>query len=71
MNDEDIYPLDEDAIELVADIQRRGAMLQGELTGVLNAFLKREKLTGRWELAQNSREIHRTGAPVPAPKQGE
>lgn len=65
-NSDDVYPLDEDSIELISEIQARGAALQGEMTGVLNAFLKRQKLSGRWTLAKNGREIVKIAALLPA-----
>lgn len=60
MSDEEVYPLDDDDIELIAGFQRDGAMLQGRMLGVLDSFLKRHKLAGRWELAPNGRKIRKT-----------
>lgn len=62
--EEDVYPLDDDDIELIAGIQRDGAMLQGRMLGVLDSFLKRHKLQGNWELAPNGREIRKRPAQV-------
>ena len=67
MTPDDIYPLDDDSIELIAEIQTRGAALRGEMTGVLNAFLKRQKISGRWVLAENGREIQKAAAPAMLP----
>lgn len=57
--EDEVYPLGDDDIELLAGYQREGAMLQGRMAGVLDSFIRRHKLQGRWELSPNGREIRR------------
>lgn len=54
---ETTFPLGEEEMDLIVGIQRDGAILQGRLIGILDSFVRRHKLTGRWELAENGREI--------------
>ena len=63
MNHEDVYPLDDQDIELIAEIQREAATLQGQVVGVLRAFVKRHNLPGVWAIAENGREIRRMPGP--------
>lgn len=51
------FPLGEEEIELISGIQRDSAVLQGRLIGILDSFVKRNKLLGRWELVENGKEI--------------
>jgi hypothetical protein len=53
------FPLGDEEIDLISGIQRDGAILQGRLIGILDSYIKRNKLEGRWELAPNGREIYR------------
>ena len=71
MNDEEVYPLTDDDIELLAGYQRDGAALQGRMLGVLDSFVKRHKLQGQWELAPNGREIRRPAAAIPVRRETE
>lgn len=68
---EDVYPLDDQDIELIAAINREGASLQGQLIGVLRSFVKRHNLPGVWSIAENGREIRRVQSAVPAPRENE
>ena len=56
---ENPVPLGEEEIELVTNIQREAAILQGRIIGVLDSFIKRNGLTGRWELSANGKEIEK------------
>ena len=51
------YPLDEPTLELVQEYQKQILLIEHRMGGALDAFCRREKLTGNWALAQNMKEI--------------
>jgi hypothetical protein len=62
--DEQHYPLDEAAIELMAEIDRAEEPLKIEFNrleamreGALKYFLRKHDLAGGWRLAENRREL--------------
>lgn len=59
-HDADNYcPLDEDTLGLLAEISRQIQTLNGQLQGVLRLYVHQHKLSGRWEIADNGRELRR------------
>jgi hypothetical protein len=62
MNEEtENYPLDDAALEALADIDKQEQMamisLAGARQGILNHFAKIHKLAGNWRLADNKQEL--------------
>jgi hypothetical protein len=53
----DIYPLDEAAITLLADIRTQMRMLEAQFQGALVLFIRQQKLGGNWQVSENGREI--------------
>ena len=71
MNESEVYPLDETAIESFAEVDRQeqlwAASLSGARSALLGHFCRQHKLSGGWRLADNRREIVKVeGQPVPA-----
>ena len=56
MANEETYPLDDAAIEALAELEQHEKCVQA----VLNYFMKQQKLSGGWTLARNRRELVRT-----------
>ena len=69
-NESDIYPLDEAAITLLADIRTQMRMLEAQFQGALVLFIRQQKLTGNWQVSENGREIVKVqqNAPVSLPQ---
>jgi hypothetical protein len=69
-NETDIYPLDEAAITLLADIRTQMRMLEAQFQGALVLFIRQQKLTGNWQVSENGREIVKVqqNAPVALPQ---
>lgn len=67
-NEPENYPLDEDAIRLIAELDEQGRSAQvavsASVSAVLSYFVRKHKLSGDWKLAQNRREL------VSVPAQG-
>ena len=55
-NDE-LYPLDDAAIEFLAPRRQQVKALNTEINAVLTYFLMQHKLEGSWMLAENDREL--------------
>lgn len=53
----DTYPLDEAAIEILAEINQQQAALNASMNGALSLFAKQHKLQGQWRLASNGKEL--------------
>lgn len=69
-NENDIYPLDDAAITLLADIRTQMRMLEAQFQGALVLFIRQQKLTGNWQVSENGREIVKVqqNAPVALPQ---
>lgn len=71
MNDEnntpddspEVYPLDETALEMLADLDRQGQALNAAINTTLTYFAKQHKLGDGWQLAPNRRELVRKRGP--------
>jgi hypothetical protein len=57
--DADIFPLDDAAIETLAEMDQQERQLNAARTAVLTYFLKQHKLKGNWSLSPNRRELVR------------
>ena len=64
-NAAEMFPLDEAAITLLADIKTQMRVLDAQWQGALVLFIRQHKLQGNWQVAENGRELVK--APVPAP----
>jgi len=56
---QEVYPLDDAAISLLADLRKSIDTLQAQWNGALVLFLRQHKLTGNWGVAENGRELVR------------
>jgi hypothetical protein len=56
---ENFYPLDEATIAFFAEGTKQLEMVQAQMSGALQLYLKQHKLDGRWRIAQNGRELQR------------
>ena len=56
MANEETYPLDDAAIEALAELEQHERSVQA----ILNYFMRQQKLSGNWTLARNRRELIRT-----------
>ena len=64
--DPEVFPLDDAAIEILAQTEQQVRDLNNGAQAVLAYFLRQHKLTGNWRLAPNRRElILEKAAPVP------
>jgi len=65
---QDAYPLDDNAISQIAELQEQQRAVQTCLQFVLNHFIRQHKLKGVWGLAENGRELVLQRAPMPTPQ---
>jgi hypothetical protein len=54
------YPLDDAAIEILAELDQQARALDVSRNAVLSYFARQHKLAGRWQLAENRRELVRS-----------
>ena len=54
---QDTFPLDDAAIQILAEIDQQAASLDASRQGVLTLFARQHKLQGQWRLAPNRREL--------------
>jgi len=66
MDNSENYPLDETAIQFIAEIDAEITKLQERQAGGLQYFLRLHKLTGPWRVAQNRRELVKASETIPA-----
>lgn len=81
MNEEqntDLFPLDEAAIESIAELdgqEKRLIDAAKELNvarqAILSYFLRQHKMSGNWTLAENRKELLRNPEPAPVPANNE
>jgi hypothetical protein len=64
---DNFYPLDEAAIAVFQEGTKQLEMLNAQMSGALQLYLRQHKLEGRWQIAANGRELQRVVDPVPAP----
>jgi hypothetical protein len=66
---QDVYPLDDAAISVLADLKANIASLDAQWTGALVLFIRQHKLVGNWGVAPNGKElIRRPDPPQELPK---
>jgi hypothetical protein len=58
-SDTEAYPLDEFAVEAMADYDRQAQNIEIARNAVLSYFARQHKLTGSWQLAANHKELTR------------
>lgn len=54
---DDVYPLDDYTISMLAELKAQQAAVQANFQFVLGHFVKSHKLQGVWQLAENGREV--------------
>lgn len=69
--DNEIYPLDDAAVEFIAEklreieaLKQHAQLLEASLNGALSYFARLHGLEGQWQLAANKRELVRETKPV-------
>lgn len=62
----DNFPLDDAAIESLAELDKQTNDIAVARNAILSYFLRQHKLTGNWQLAMNRRELVRVEQPLPA-----
>jgi hypothetical protein len=65
VGESELYPLDDAAIETIADLDAQERNIAIARNAILSYFLRQHKLTGNWTLAPNRRELTRAAAPLP------
>lgn len=60
----DLFPLDDAAIQLLAELRTQMQMLEGQYHGALTLVLRQQGLKGQWRVHENGRELVRV---QPAP----
>lgn len=63
-NGTELYPLDDAAIEAIADLDKQESNCNIARNAILSYFLRQHKLSGDWRLAPNRRELVKLPAPV-------
>jgi beta-phosphoglucomutase-like phosphatase (HAD superfamily) len=64
------YPLDDAAIELIAELDQQEKQVLVARNSILTYILRQHKLTGPWKVAPNRRELVRDAVqPQPQPPQ--
>lgn len=58
-----LFALEDEEVELIGQLQREAAMLQGRLVGVIESCIKRHHLPGRWDLSPDGRSIQKSEVP--------
>ena len=54
---QEVYPLDDAAIEILAEMSQQRAALETSMNAVLAYFAKQHKLKGQWRLSPNGKEL--------------
>jgi len=67
MEEPDVYPLDDNAIAQIAELQESAKAVNINLQFVLNHFIRKHQLRGTWSLAENGRELVLQKSPVSQP----
>jgi hypothetical protein len=59
-SDTDAFPLDDALIRLLEDYRLQAAVISAQESGALTLFVRQHDLKGKWQLAQDRRELVRT-----------
>jgi hypothetical protein len=54
---QEVYPLDDAAIGIIAEIDQQMMPLNAMLQGALSLFVRQHKLQGRWQIAPGRKEL--------------
>lgn len=68
-SESDLFPLDEAAITLLADIKSQMRMLDAQWQGALVLFIRQHNLKGNWQVSENGRELVKAPDRAPIPLQ--
>jgi hypothetical protein len=60
---QEVFPLDDAAISLLADLRANIEKLDAQWNGALVLFIRQHKLKGNWGVAPNGRELIRQEPP--------
>jgi hypothetical protein len=55
----DAFPLDDAIVKLLEEYRLQAAMIAAQESGALTLFARQHDLQGRWQLAENRRELVR------------
>jgi len=64
--EQELYPLDDAAIELLAQFDEQERQINTARNAMLTYFVRLHKLQGNWGVAPNRRELVKQTAAVPA-----
>ena len=56
------FPLDDAAIEILAELDAQDKVTHASRLSVLNYFLRQHKMQGNWQLSPNRRELVKAAA---------
>jgi sulfur transfer complex TusBCD TusB component (DsrH family) len=57
---EDVYLLDDAIVKLLEEYRLQASIVGAQESGALTLFVRQHDLKGRWQLAENRRELVRT-----------
>jgi hypothetical protein len=60
----DMFPLDDAAIQLLSDLRSQMRLIEAQFQGALVLFIRQQGLKGSWQVHENGRELVRV---QPAP----
>lgn len=55
----DVYPLDDAIVKLLEEYRLQASIVGAQESGALTLFVRQHDLKGRWQLAENRRELVR------------
>ena len=65
-NSTETFPLDDAAIESLAELDQQERSIGVARQAILSYFLRQQRMTGNWQLAPNRRELVRQSSTLPA-----
>lgn len=57
ITEQEHFPLDEAAIESLAELDAQERQINTARNAILSYFLRQQKMVGNWQLAENKREL--------------
>jgi hypothetical protein len=67
-NAQEAFPLDDAAIESIAELDKQEAQINVARNAILSYILRQHKLMGNWQLATNRRELVKAATRVESPQ---
>lgn len=63
-NTQELFPLDDAAISLLADLRSQMQNIQAQFQGALVLFIRQQGLKGNWQVHENGRELVKVQTPT-------